>query len=197
MRILRSTLPKKLKERCTMLPEIEMIFVERKIRGNFQIGQFPVTQELWEVVMGNNPSHFKGDKQRPVESVSQRDIDCFLLKLEEKTGKKYRLPTRKEWEFASEGGIYSQDYKYSGSDRLKQVGWYAENSSDKTHPVGELSPPNELNLCDMSGNVWELCSDGYACGGCYNSQMTNCKSTSFIKTNGQPHNNIGFRLILD
>ena len=135
--------------------------------SGFYMGKFPVTQQLWQAVMGSNPSKFKGER-RPVETVSWEDAQTFLDKLNARAevqdfirqldppGAKFRLPTEAEWEFAARGGIYSQGYKYAGSDRLKQVGWYIKNSNNKTQKVGLLLP-NELALYDMSGNVWELC----------------------------------------
>ena len=127
---------------------------------DFYIGKHPVTQELWQAVMGNNPSRFKGER-RPVEQVSWIDAQDFLDRLNSRTGKKFRLPTEAEWEYAARGGKYSQDYKYAGSDRAKQVAWHDANSGDETHEVGLLLP-NELGLYDMSGNVWEWCADYYA-----------------------------------
>ncbi|MEZ4851641.1 MAG: formylglycine-generating enzyme family protein [Bacteroidia bacterium] len=127
----------------------------------FYIGQFPVTQEIWEAIMGENPSYFKGPK-RPVENVSWEDAQVFLEKLNQKLDLKgaraYRLPTEAEWEFAARGGIYSQGFSYAGSENLEQVGWYGENSEVQTQPVGILQP-NELGIYDMSGNVWEWCQD--------------------------------------
>ncbi|MCI5138866.1 MAG: formylglycine-generating enzyme family protein [Candidatus Electrothrix sp. AR1] len=123
--------------------------------SDFYIGKYPVTQKQWQAVTGENPSEFQGEK-RPVKNVSWDDAQGFLEKLNQLAGKKFRLPTEAEWEFAARGGIYSQGYKYAGSDRLKQVGWYIKNSNNKTQKVGLLLP-NELALYDMSGNVWELC----------------------------------------
>ncbi|MEL7400441.1 MAG: formylglycine-generating enzyme family protein, partial [Pseudomonadota bacterium] len=119
--------------------------------------EFPVTQELWEAVMGENPSHFKG-ATLPVEEVSWDDTQRFLEKLNALTGEKYRLPSEAEWEFAARGGRLSQGFKYAGSNDLEAVAWYDKNSNQKTHPVGELLP-NELGLHDMSGNVYEWCQD--------------------------------------
>ncbi len=125
----------------------------------FFIGETEVTQELWETVMGNNPSFFKG-KNLPVESVSWNDCKAFISKLNELTGQQFRLPTEAEWEFAARGGKMSKRYTYSGSNHLGKVGWFSENSNNKTHVVASKSS-NELNIYDMTGNVWEYCEDWY------------------------------------
>ncbi len=134
--------------------------------SDYHIGQTEVTQELWQAVMGSNPSSFTGDLQRPVECVSWNDCQTFISKLNQMTGKNFRLPTEAEWEYAARGGNRSQGYKYAGSDNIDDVAWYWGNSgalgsSDPeygTHPVATKSP-NELGLYDMSGNVFEWCQD--------------------------------------
>ena len=127
--------------------------------SSYSIGQTEVTQALWEAVMGNNPSFFKGDNL-PVERVSWDDCQEFVRKLNRLTGKNFRLPTEAEWEYAARGGSKSRGYKYSGSNTLGNVAWYDDNSGSTTHPVGTKSS-NELNLYDMSGNVYEWCNDWY------------------------------------
>ena len=127
--------------------------------SDFYIGKYEVTQAQWEAVMGKNLSRFKGNI-RPVENVSWNDIQEFIEKLNAKTGKKYRLPTEAEWEYAARGGNQSKGYKYSGSNNIDEVAWYTNNSGTQTHPVGQKQP-NELGLYDMSGNVFEWCSDWY------------------------------------
>ncbi len=125
--------------------------------SNYFIGKFPVTQDLWQIVMGENPrSYFKGDNF-PVEMKSWDDCHVFLGKLNRLTGKKYGLPTEAQWEFAARGGNKSKGYFYSGSNKIRKVAWYG---SRKTHPVGQKAP-NELGIYDMSGNVWEWCNDWY------------------------------------
>ena len=133
--------------------------VHRVRVDSFYMGRYPVTQALWKAVMGkeNNPSQFKGDNM-PVDRVSWVGAQNFIEKLNEISGKEYRLPTEAEWEFAARGGINSEGYLYAGSDKLKEVGWYGENSQNQTHQVGQKLE-NELGLYDLSGNVWEWCQD--------------------------------------
>lgn len=134
--------------------------------NSYYIGRFEVSQDLWEAVMGYNPSHFKGNK-RPVECVSWYECETFANRLSELTGYEFRIPTEAEWEFAARGGNNSQHYFYSGSDTANKVSWFA---SDKlglkktikkgTQNIG-LKAPNELGLYDMSGNVYEWCYDWF------------------------------------
>ena len=127
--------------------------------SSFSIGQTEVTQELWEAVMGTNPSYFKGAKL-PVERVSWNDCQTFITKLNSLTGQQFRLPTEAEWEYAARGGKQSRGYKYSGSNNIGDVAWYDDNSGDNTHEVATKAP-NELGIYDMSGNMWEWCQDWY------------------------------------
>lgn len=125
--------------------------------SGYYIGETEVTQELWQAVMGNNPSSFKGS-HLPVESVSWDDCQEFIRKLNQKTGFSFRLPTEAEWEFAARGGNKSQGCQYSGSTNFDDVAWHTDNSDLTTHDV-KTKQPNELGLYDMSGNVWEWCQD--------------------------------------
>ena len=145
--------------------------------ADFMIGETQVTQELWHAVMGSNPSWFKSDLQRPVESVSWNDCQEFIKKLNELTKQNFRLPTEEEWEYAARGGNKSKGYKYSGSNDVDKVAWYRGNtrtgetppyswlntwfkgnSSGETHPV-KTKIPNELGIYDMNGNVYEWCEN--------------------------------------
>ena len=127
--------------------------------SSYYIGQTEVTQELWEAVMGSNSSCCEGAK-RPVENVSWDDCQEFIRKLNQKTGKNFRLPTEAEWEYAARGGNRSQHYKYSGSNNIGDVAWYYDNSGNTTHDVA-TKRANELGIYDMSGNVFEWCFDWY------------------------------------
>ena len=159
--------------------------------SDYCIGETEVTQELWQAVMGSNPSYFKGNSQRPVENVSWDDCQEFIKKLNRLTGRSFRLPTEAEWEYAARGGKHGEKhvYKYSGSNNIDEVAWYWQNSGDKylsgewngnridennckPHPV-KTKKANELGLYDMSGNVWEWCNDWY--GDYQSSPQTNSK----------------------
>jgi formylglycine-generating enzyme required for sulfatase activity len=126
----------------------------------FYLGKLPVNQAFWQAVMADNPSYFTGGL-RPVEEVSWDDAQAFIKKLkDEKPDQSFRLPTEAEWEFAAQGGVFGSGRKYAGSNKLKEVAWYAKNSHGETKPVDQKFR-NELGLYDMSGNVWEWCEDDW------------------------------------
>ena len=184
--------------------------------SDYYIGKCEVTQELWEAVMGSNPSNFKG-AQKPVEKVSWNDCQEFVSMLNSLTGRTFRLPTEAEWEYAARGGNKSLHYKYSGSGNIDDVAWYRDNSGSKTHAVGTKTA-NELGIYDMSGNVSEWCSDwygGYSAGAQTNPQGPSSGSLRVLRGGswydnarycrvsdrncgdpGYSYNNYGLRLVL-
>ena len=181
--------------------------------SDFLIGKYEVTQKQWLAVMDNNPSSNSGCDNCPVEQISWNDTQIFVQKLNQKTKKTFRLPTEAEWEYAAKGGNKSKGYPYSGSNSVGDVAWYAGNAGAKTHPVGQKQA-NELGLYDMSGNVWEWCSDlivyspnppsvspssygVYHGGSCINIAEL-CRPSSRINFKPDNRNNgvLGFRLVL-
>lgn len=146
-------------------PEMKNSWTEERpihqvtLTNDYYIGKYEVTQSLWCALMDNNPSYFKGDNL-PVEQVSWDDCQKFINKLNDITGRKFRLPTEAEWEYAARGGKKSRGYQYSGSNKISDVAWYSSNSEHKPQPVG-LKLANELGLYDMSGNVDEWCFDRF------------------------------------
>ena len=162
------------------------------LTNDYYMGKYEVTQALWEAVMGSNPSNFKGDNL-PVETVSWNDCLGFISKLNSMTGRKFRLPTEAEWEYAARGGKKSRGYQYSGRSKISNVAWYDGNSGSWTHPVG-TKQANELGIFDMTGNVWEWCQDWY---GSYSSSSqtnpTGDTSGSFrVSRGGSWFNDAGF-----
>lgn len=173
--------------------------------GDFMIGETEVTQALWETIMENNPSKYKGE-ERPVHKVSWYDCQTFIKRLNKLTGKKFRLPTEAEWEYAARGGHKSKGiYKYAGSQKAMEVAWFGI----RPHEV-KKKRPNELGVYDMSGNVEEWCEDSFDSrhswqkggkalrGGSYTRSEICC--TVFHRDSGQPdseHKTHGFRLLLE
>ena len=140
--------------------------------SSYSIGETEVTQALWLAVMGSNPSIFSSrnnyteNLQRPVEYVTWNECQTFIAKLNQLTGKNFRLPTEAEWEYAARGGKLSQGYEYAGSNTIDDVAWYLYNIPSLTSGSGDhgtqtvaTKAPNELGLYDMSGNVEEWCQD--------------------------------------
>lgn len=184
--------------------------------ANFYIGMFEITQRQWNIIMGINPSLFKGETL-PVENISWDNTQAFIKKLNQLTGIEYRLPTEAEWEYSARGGRLTKNYEYPGSDTLDKVAWFWNNSKRSTHPVG-TQQANEIGVCDASGNVWEWCSDWYIesyykqatmndpkgpinaknrviRGGSWNNAPIDCRNTNREKMNPNSSNyRLGFRL---
>lgn len=185
--------------------------------SDFYIGKYEVTQLQWELVMGINPSVFYKCYSCPVEYVNWHDVQKFISKLNLLTGRNFRLPTESEWEYAARGGVKNNSFQYAGGNIIDSLAWYYENNNGKTHPVGEKEP-NELGLYDMSGNVFEWCSDWYgaytsadktnpsgssegtervARGGCWGSDSIFCTvSARHSFSSDNRNNSLGFRLAL-
>ncbi len=183
---------------------------------SFYIAEFELTQELWESVMGSNPSVDVNPKY-PVNNVTVTNVQSFIANLNKATGRTFRLPTEAEWEFAARGGVKSKGYRYSGSNTLSEVAWFDDNAGDLPREVGKKQP-NELGLYDMSGNIQELCSDKYAAykegtvidpaattgnrynarGGKFDDPSSSCTNTfrkDCVGTSDKFYN-LGFRLVI-
>jgi len=200
----------------------DMILVKGGPSGDYYIGRTEVTQELWKTVMGDNPSR-NGGSRHPVESVTYDDCLKFIKKLNKMTKANFRLPTRAEWEYAAKGGKWSKGYEYSGDNDINKVAWYNGNSGSylmgrrhtqeqqqdyynmtrSIHNIAEKHD-NELGLFDMSGNVYEMCTDvdanGFHCamGGSFSCEADRCKNTSsvYFKPDTKAKD-LGLRLVLD
>lgn len=187
------------------------------IKDPFYLGKYPVTQKQWIAVMGYNPSYFKGD-DLPVESVSWKDIQEFIKKLNDREDTdKYHLPSEAEWEYACRADTTTR-YSFGDEEsKLNEYAWYNKNSGFETHPVGQKNP-NHWNLYDMHGNVWELVqdkrhdnyedapSDGSAWkdesvssralrGGGWKSNARDCRSAARGRYLSFPDSGFGFRLL--
>ncbi len=178
--------------------------------SDYYIGETEVTQELWEIIMGKNRSKQKGAKM-PVEYVTYDMCKEFISRLNALTGKKFRLPTEAEWEYAAKGGRWSKGYLFAGSNNPNDVAHTLNNTFDDRHkPVAQLKP-NELGLYDMSGNVWEFCEDWYRKmpdskassnfhvirGGAYDCSATYSRITNrFMYDQRRRRMEVGFRLAL-
>lgn len=132
------------------------------LRG-YAMSQFEITQKQWRTVMDGFPEGFKNTNcdNCPMNFVSWNEIQDFLTKLNQKTGKKYRLPTEAEWEYAAKGGTTKGSYSFSGNNDIQKVAWFADNSDGKIHTVGSKTA-NDLGIYDLTGNVQEWCQDFYS-----------------------------------
>lgn len=129
--------------------------------SDFYLGKYEVTQGQWKKVVGSNPSKFKDSDDHPVEWVSWNDVQGFIRKLNQMSGKSYRLPTEAEWEFAARSGGKRERWAGTSNEwELEDFAWFAKNSGSRTHPVSQKKP-NGLGFYDMSGNVWEWVADWY------------------------------------
>ena len=148
--------------------------VHKVTLDSYYIGETEITQAQWCAVMGSNPSFYTGDNH-PVEEVSWNDAQEFCKKLSELTGKRYVLPTEAQWEYAARGGNQSEGYTYSGSNNVDEVAKY---NSSRGHSNVKSKKPNELGIYDMSGNVYEWCSDWYSSSSYRSSSQTNPQGPS-------------------
>ena len=189
--------------------------------SDFYMSKTLVTQYLWYVVMGSYPnvsSQFGLGEDYPVYQVSYQQCEQFMTKLHQLTGKTFRFPTEAEWEFAARGGNNSGHTYYSGNSVVGNVAWYSGNASGKTHPVAQKTA-NELNIYDMSGNLWEWCSDWYGNysattqtnpkgptsgnsrvirGGSWNDEAKDCRVS--VRSSANPstgYSTIGLRLVME
>jgi len=191
-------------------------FQHKVTLSDYFISETPVTQSLWESVVGRRVGNFKGDNN-PVESISWNRCQDFIERLKQLTEKKYQLPTEAQWEFAARGGICSKGFIYSGSNDLDNVGFYIDNCYNKTFHVKSMLS-NELGIYDMSGNVWEWCQDWYGeydrnfptdpqgvssgelrvfRGGSWSREPKDCRNANrCCGESGLSRSNIGFRLAL-
>ena len=185
----------------------------------FYMQTTPVTQEQWQTVMGNTPSHFKHlySNGGPVEQVSWNDVQEFIRKLNSMEGEdRYRLPTEAQWEYATRAGTTAMFNSGNSEEDLSRSGWYSGNSTKETHPVSQKTP-NAWGLYDMHGNVWEWVQDCKADypvdnatesersssgslhvirGGSWFSYAKDCRSACRdYKDPGDRDNRLGFRLL--
>lgn len=196
--------------------EFNMVRVPGDTMGHksFLMGQTEVTQKLWIAVMYSNPSVFTEMESgwpcynRPVENVSWQEVNQFIKKLNKQTGRHFRLPTVREWQYAANGASVKPTHLYAGSDSLNNIAWYKKNYiiGAGTRNVAQKAP-NALGLYDMSGNVWEWCADHFmrsdakyaiVTGGCATGLAKDCATdTKNVLTTNTRSQYIGFRLVED
>lgn len=187
----------------------------------YYISQTEITQEVWQVVMGNNPSLYKNpdEKNLPVTNISWYDCQKFVQALSKKTGKKFRLPTEAEWEYAARGAGHGFGLPYAGSKYCDRVACMATNSEGRPHPVAQYGA-NEAGIYDMSGNVWEWVADNYTDykdstytdplmvtndtlphsvrGGSFTDRQTNCRTATRQRIEPDyTQTNLGFRVVME
>ena len=183
--------------------------------SDYYIAETEVTQALYEAVIGSNPADSVG-AELPVVLIEWGDADLFASKLSEITGRKFRLPTEAEWEYAARGGNKSKGFKYAGSNNISDVAWF-NNIEGGSHTV-KGKAPNELGIYDMSGNVDEYCADDYApyskdsqtdpkCelkdggdvtvrGGSFVSEASDCRVSRRGSSRGYVFGSLGFRIAM-
>ncbi|MDE6853028.1 MAG: formylglycine-generating enzyme family protein [Lachnospiraceae bacterium] len=191
--------------------------VHKVTLSEFYICAYEVTQEQWIASMGSNPSISQLGGKYPIENVSWEDVQLFISKLCEASGKTYRLPTEAEWEYAAKGGNRQDIFLFSGSNVPSSVGWFYSNSNSSIHEIG-LKDPNILGIYDMTGNVSEWVSDWFKSyessdinnpvgssygelkinrGGSCNTASKNCRNTyRNMNSPSYKSGDIGFRLVL-
>lgn len=194
-------------------PHESEIPVQTVTVGDYYIGETEVTQALWEAVMLDNPSSYKGSNL-PVDMVYRSECLSFISVLNRLTGGHFRLPSEKEWEFAARGGVKDNYTQYSGSADINEVAWHEGNSNGMPHSV-KTKLPNEFGIYDMSGNVWEWCNNQFSYfngmtptntggikyysvrGGCYNSKDNNCRTAcrNYYSSNSRSEG-LGLRLAM-
>lgn len=207
---------------CSVKDDAEADDDEEPVRdiqiSSFCIGRYEVTQAQWRMVMDGGKMGKSKNGNCPVVGVSWDDIQTFIAKLNKMTGRKFRLPTEAEWEYAARGGKKGVPAARNNTDSIGNSAWYDENSNGRLHPVGQLKP-NSLGIFDMCGNAWEYCSDWYdeyksgklidpkgprkgdfhvIRGGAWNSTRQSCRVTN-RQDDSMPSgtSSIGFRLAED